>query len=116
MVHVTNQKLSEVPARRSISSRSAATRSLVNGSATHPRTVSRLRERAATVGVLAALDDRPRPGAAPKLDGTAEAVLAATACAAPPAGQTRWTTLLLAGRLVALEVVDAISDETVRRY
>jgi hypothetical protein len=39
----------------------------------------------------------------------------ALACSAPPAGQARWTLKLLAGRLVELAVVDAVSDETVRR-
>jgi transposase len=81
----------------------------------HPRTVGRLRQRATQDGVLAALDDRPRPGAPAKLDSTAEAVLVATACADPPAGHARWSTYLLADRLVALEVVDTISAQTVWR-
>jgi hypothetical protein len=33
----------------------------------------------------------------------------------PPAGYGRWTLQLLADELVALEVVDSISDETVRK-
>lgn len=81
----------------------------------HPRTVARLRERAATHGVLAALEDRPRPGVARKLDDLAEAVLVATACATPPDGQARWLTYALADRLVALDIVDSISAQTVRR-
>lgn len=79
-------------------------------------TVERLRQRCATQGVEAALVDRPRPGAAPLLDGKAEAVLVALACTNPP-GEERetWTMQLLADRLVALGVVARISDETVRR-
>ena len=77
-------------------------------------TVENLRRRFAA-GRLAALDDRPRPGAAPKLDGRAEALLVATACSAPPAGRAAWTMQLLADRLVELGAVDRISDETVRR-
>jgi hypothetical protein len=50
-----------------------------------------------------------------KLDGDQEAHLIATACSTPPAGRTRWTLRLLADRLVALEVVDSISHESVRR-
>ena len=50
-----------------------------------------------------------------KLDGDQEAYLIATACSAPPAGRTRWTLRLLADKLVALEVVDSISHESVRR-
>jgi len=37
------------------------------------------------------------------------------ACSDPPEGRTRWTLRLLADQLVALEVVDAISYQTVRR-
>jgi transposase len=50
-----------------------------------------------------------------KLDGDQEAYLIATACSTPPAGRTRWTLRLLADKLVALEVVDSISHESVRR-
>jgi transposase len=79
-------------------------------------TVERLRKRWAAEGVEATLVDRPRPGAAPLLEGKAEAVLVALACTDPP-GEERetWTMQLLADRLVALGVVDRISDETVRR-
>jgi transposase len=79
------------------------------------RTIERLRERAATEGALVALDDRSRPGGRPKLDARQGARLIAEACSDPPAGRDCWTMQLLADRLVALEVVDAISDETVRR-
>ncbi len=37
------------------------------------------------------------------------------ACSAPPEGQARWTLRPLADRLVALEVVETISTEIVRR-
>ena len=50
-----------------------------------------------------------------KLDGRAEARLIALACSAPPEGRKAWTMRLLADKLVELEVVDSISDETVRR-
>lgn len=79
------------------------------------RTVERLRERAADEGVLVALDDRPRPGGVPKLDDRQHARLIAEACSDPPAGRSHWTMQLLADRLVSLGVVEAISDETVRR-
>ena len=78
-------------------------------------TVERVRRRCAAEGVEAALVDRPRPGAVPVLDGKAEAVLVALACTAPPGERATWTMQLLADRLVALDVVDRISDETVRR-
>ena len=52
----------------------------------------------------------------PKLDGEQEAYLVALACQEqPPAGYSRWTLRLLAERMVALEYVDELSYETVRR-
>jgi transposase len=78
-------------------------------------TVERTRQRLVLGGLSAALEERPRPGAKAKLDGKAEAYLIALACSDPPNGQAHWTMQLLADRLVALEQVDAISDETVRR-
>lgn len=81
----------------------------------HARTIQRLRRRTWEVGVAAALHDRPRPGGTPKLDGAQEAVLVALACSDPPLGRSQWTMQLLAERLLELEVVESISDETVRR-
>jgi transposase len=81
----------------------------------HRATVERTRPRFVEGGIERALHDRPRPGSRPKLDRKQEAFLVALACSAPPDGRARWTMQLLADRLVALEIVDAISDETVRR-
>jgi transposase len=78
-------------------------------------TVERIRKRFVEEGLEAALSERPRPGGQRKLDGKQEAFLIALACSAPPEGRTCWTMQLLADRLVALQVVEAISDETVRR-
>ena len=50
-----------------------------------------------------------------KIDGRAEAHLVALACSEPPEGRRHWTLKLLAGRLVALELVDSVSPETVRK-
>jgi transposase len=81
----------------------------------HAATVERTRRRFVEGGVERALRDRPRPGGRPKLDGKQEAHLVALACSRAPEGRAQWTMQLLADRLVALGVVDAISDETVRR-
>jgi transposase len=81
----------------------------------HPATLERLRKRCVEEGLDAALSERPRPGARRALDGRQEAHLVALACTTPPGGQKRWTMRLLADRLVALRVVERISDETVRR-
>src|SRR5512143_704476 len=79
-------------------------------------TVERVRQRFVEEGLDAALDRkrRERPAREVKLDGRAEARLIALACSAPPEGRAVWTMRLLADKLVELEVVDSISDETVR--
>jgi transposase len=81
------------------------------------RTVERVRQRLVEDGLDAALTHKPqcRPSVAPKLDGAAEARLIALACSEPPDGRSGWTLRLLADRLVELEVVEAVSHETVRR-
>jgi transposase len=78
-------------------------------------TVERVRKRFVEEGLEAALSERPRPGATRKLDGHQEAYLVALACSDPPEGKKRWTMQMLADKLVRLEVVEEISDETVRR-
>jgi transposase len=80
-----------------------------------PATVERIRQRFVEEGLEAALTERPRPGGQRQLEGKHEAVLLALACSTPPAGRTGWTMPLWADNLVALRVVDAISEETVRR-
>jgi transposase len=77
--------------------------------------VERIRKRFVSDGIERALNEDPRPGQKRKLDGRAEATLIATACTEAPEGHERWTLRLLAGKLVQLQVVGAISHETVRR-
>lgn len=61
------------------------------------------------------LEDKPRPGGKPKLDGKQEALLVALACSDAPDGYESWTMQLVADKLVELQVMDEpISDETVR--
>ena len=79
-------------------------------------TVERVRQRLVEEGLEAALTRKPQQNRiARKIDGTAEAHLIATACSKAPEGRTRWTLRLLADRMVALELVDSISHETVRQ-
>ena len=78
--------------------------------------VERVRRRFVEDGLAAALV--PKASTTPrvtKLDGRGEAQLIALRCSTPPAGRERWTLQLLADRLVELQVVEAISYETVRR-
>jgi len=78
-------------------------------------TVERTRRRFAREGLEAALTDKPRSGAPAKLDGKQEAMIVALACSEAPEGQARWTAKLLASRAVELEVVESISESSVRR-
>jgi hypothetical protein len=82
----------------------------------HPTTVARVRRTYVEAGLASALErKRPHRVYARVLDGTAEAHLVAVACSGPPVGRERWTLRLLADELVRLEVVPAVSHETVRR-
>jgi Homeodomain-like domain len=80
------------------------------------QTIENLRKRLATASFELALDGKKRaePPMPCKLDGEAEAQLIAMRLGKPPAGYGHWTLRLLADEMVALEVVDAISHETVR--
>ena len=80
-------------------------------------TVARVRERFVEQGLEAALvrKKQDQPSRERILDGRAEAKLIALACSAAPEGRTEWTMQLLADKLVELKIVDAVSDETVRR-
>jgi len=81
------------------------------------QTIENLRKRMVTEGFELALDRKKRqePPTPCKLDGVAEAKLIAMRLGKPPAGYGHWTLQLLADELVALEVVDSISHETVRK-
>ena len=83
---------------------------------TSTATVARIRKKFVQEGLHQAIQRRPPTGRQyRKLDGAQEARLIAVACSAPPEGRKEWTMRLLADKLVELEVVDAVSDETVRR-
>lgn len=79
------------------------------------RTVVRIKQRCEQEGVEAALHDKPRSGAPPKISGPDKAMIIATACTPAPVGHERWTLRLLADRLVEMELIEAISHETVRQ-
>jgi transposase len=81
------------------------------------RTVERVRQRFVERDLDDALTHKEQqtPRRQRVLDGAAEARLIALACSQPPDGRAGWTLRLLADRLVELEVVAAVSRETVRR-
>lgn len=80
-------------------------------------TVERIRKRCVLEGLEAALERKKQavPSRQRVLDGRAEAKLVQLACSEPPPGRNRWTIVLLAEKLVELEIVDAVSATTVQR-
>ena len=83
----------------------------------HVNTVANVRQRFVEQGLEAALERKKQssPSRERILDGEKEARLIALACSSPPEGRSKWTLQLLADKLVALKVVESISDQTVRR-
>jgi transposase len=79
-------------------------------------TVERVRKAFVEEGLEATLERRkPRRQYAHASDGDGEAHLIALACGQAPEGRSRWTLRLLADRMVALEYVEEVSKDTVRR-
>ena len=81
------------------------------------QTIEYLRQRVVVDGFRQALDGKKRehPPIACKLDGKAEAKLIAMRLGKPPSGYGHWTLHLLADQMMALEIVDSISHETIRK-
>lgn len=81
------------------------------------QTIENVRKRLVVDGFDEALERKKRadPPTPCKLDGEAEAKLIAMRLGKPPAGYGHWTLQLLADEMVALEIVDSISHETVRQ-
>src|SRR5215468_8306438 len=81
------------------------------------KTVENLRERLVTRGFAVALHGQPRlkPPRPKLLDGRQEAQVIALRLGPPPKGYANWSLRLLADKVVELEIVPAISHETVRQ-
>ena len=81
------------------------------------KTVENIRERLVTRGLDVTLDGQTRlePPRPKLLDGEQEAKIIALRLGSPPPGFGNWTLRLLAEQVVALEIVESISYETVRR-
>jgi hypothetical protein len=81
------------------------------------RTVEKLRERFVTDGFEQTVHgkSREKPPTEKVLGGKQEAQVIALRLGRPPKGYANWTLRLLARKVVELEIVEAISYETVRR-
>lgn len=77
-------------------------------------TLTRVRRRYVTEGLDAALHERPRPGARPKMKQEHVDALQALLSTPPPEGQKQWSLRLLAAHLVEQHHVERISHETIR--
>ena len=79
-------------------------------------TIERTRRQLVVEGFEAVLTRKYNPKSAPRriFDGAAEAKLIALACGSAPAG-TRWTLRLLEEKVVELQIVGSVSDNTIGR-
>lgn len=80
------------------------------------KTVARLREKFVTGGLEKVFEKKFTPRLnSRKFNGEEEARLIALCCGEAPAGYSRWTLRLLADRVVALEIQESVSHETIRQ-
>src|ERR1700757_3920985 len=78
--------------------------------------VEQLKKRFVAEGFEAALYRKPVINAhRRKITGDEEAHLIALYCSEAPQGHERWTLRMLADKMVALDIVDAVSHETIRQ-
>jgi putative transposase len=75
-------------------------------------TVHRICNRYAEEGLQAALEEKPRPGAIPKITGEIEAKILLLACSEPPKGAARWTLSLLKNQVVAEGLLPSVGRTT----
>ncbi len=82
-----------------------------------PQTVENIRRRLGEHGFEATLNGlkRSTPPTAKLLDGAQEAQVIAMRLGSPPKGYANWSLRLLARKVVELEIVEAVSHETVRQ-
>ena len=80
-------------------------------------TVARTRQRLVEEGFEATLTRHHSPASARLriFDGAAEARLIALTCSPPPKGRARWTLRLLEEKVVELNIVGRVSDNTIGR-
>ena len=73
-----------------------------------------LKRRYLAQGLDGALEERPRSGQPRKVTAALEARITRLACSELPAGAARWTLSLLNEKLVSLDYIEKISDESIR--
>ena len=80
-------------------------------------TVARIRQQLVEEGFESVLTPKRSPASArPRIfDGAAEVKLTALACSAPPKGRARWTLRLLEDKVVELNIVARVNNNTIGR-
>jgi putative transposase len=76
--------------------------------------VSTVLSRYRKAGLLSALKDKPRIGAPVKITAQLEAHVTALVCSDAPKGRCKWTLELLHDKVIQLNYVESISDESIR--
>jgi putative transposase len=76
-------------------------------------TVTRICKQYVLEGLEAALTEKPRPGAIPKITGEIEAKIVLLACSNPPEGAARWTLSLLKNRVIAEGWLPSVSENAI---
>jgi transposase len=77
-------------------------------------TIFNIRRRYHHRGLEWAIHEAPRSGQPPKFNGKSMAKITAIACSKPPEGHARWSLRLLADSVVALDIVESISYQSIR--
>jgi transposase len=77
-------------------------------------TIFNIRRRYHQRGLEWAIHEAPRSGQPPKFNGKSMAKITAIACSKPPEGHARWSLRLLADSVVALDIVESISYQSIR--
>jgi transposase len=75
----------------------------------------RIKKRYFAGGLSDSLEERPRSGQPAVVTSRLEAQITSIACSASPAGSARWTLSLLNEKVVELEYVETISNESIRQ-
>ncbi|QHT67601.1 helix-turn-helix domain-containing protein [Rhodocytophaga rosea] len=75
----------------------------------------RIKKRYFAGGLSNALEERPRSGQPPIVTQRLEAQITSMACSESPAGSARWTLSLLNQKMVELNYVETISNESIRQ-
>ena len=79
-----------------------------------PQAIRKIAHRYREDGLVRAIYEKQRPGAAELLDGAQKQRIVAMVCSNPPEGQARWTVRLITEQAVKRKLVPRVGRETIR--